>query len=122
MVTNWVDRVPTYPGKWKITRSDGSYEYVTMERADEPTVEGTPVNAANLNAIEAGIVVAQSTATDASSRAYNCMPYGGGTFTGNVKGATVGGHNIGVRNMIFYADDETTGITENISYIKCYDK
>jgi hypothetical protein len=44
------DRVPTYPNRYKITREDGSSEYVTLKRADNPTVEGTPLNADTLNA------------------------------------------------------------------------
>ena len=44
---NWVDRVPTKAGKW--TKSDETSTTVTLTRADEPTEEGTPVNAANLN-------------------------------------------------------------------------
>lgn len=51
----WLDRVPTYPGRVKITKEDGTFEYVTIERADEPTVVGTPVNAANMNALEAKV-------------------------------------------------------------------
>ena len=38
------DRVSTYPGRMKLTRADGTYEYVTLERADAPTQEGTPIN------------------------------------------------------------------------------
>lgn len=40
------DRIPTQPNRVKITKSDGSSEYVTWERADEPTQEGTPLNKA----------------------------------------------------------------------------
>ena len=46
-----VDRVPTYPNRIKLTRSDGSVEYVTWERADAPTVEGTPINKALFDSI-----------------------------------------------------------------------
>ena len=98
MATNWLDRVPTYPGRWKITKSNGSIEYVTMERADEPTVAGTPLNAANMNALEQAVVSAQSAATTAqttannanttantaNTTANNAMPKSGGTFTGVV--------------------------------------
>lgn len=44
------DRVPKYPGRVKITQSDGTSEYVTIERADEPVSgnEGTPLNKATL--------------------------------------------------------------------------
>lgn len=38
------DRVSTYPGRVKLTKTNGSSEYVTLERADAPTQEGTPIN------------------------------------------------------------------------------
>ena len=41
-----IDRVPTKPGRVKLTKEDGSIEYVTTERADEPTEPGTPLNKA----------------------------------------------------------------------------
>ena len=50
-----VDRVPTYPNRIKITRDDGSTELVTWERADEPVVEGTPINKALFDSIKADI-------------------------------------------------------------------
>lgn len=50
-----VDRVPTYPNRIRITREDGSTELVTWERADEPTVEGTPINKALFDSIAADI-------------------------------------------------------------------
>lgn len=53
MAIKFVDRVPTRPGRIKITPEDGSaIWYGVMERADEPSVEGTPINAANLNAMQ----------------------------------------------------------------------
>lgn len=42
------DRVSTQPGRVKITHDDGTIEYVTLERADEPTQTGTPLNKASL--------------------------------------------------------------------------
>lgn len=48
------DRIPTSPGRVKITRSDGTTEYVTLERADEPTQVGTPLNKASLFTDEMG--------------------------------------------------------------------
>lgn len=42
------DRIPTLPGRVKFTKTDGTTEYVTMERADEPTEVGTPLNKATL--------------------------------------------------------------------------
>lgn len=38
------DRQPTQVGRRKITHADGTSEYVTVEMADEPTREGTPLN------------------------------------------------------------------------------
>jgi hypothetical protein len=38
------DRVSTYPGRVKLTRADGTSEYVTLQRADVPSQEGTPLN------------------------------------------------------------------------------
>ena len=42
------NRVPTKPGRIKLTDDSGNSQYYTMERADEPTVEGTPLNKATL--------------------------------------------------------------------------
>lgn len=53
MAIKFVDRVPTRPGRIKITPENGTAPwYGIMERADEPSVVGTPINAANLNAIQ----------------------------------------------------------------------
>ena len=49
---NWEDRLPTLTGRRKITHSDGTSEYVTVEMADEPTNEGTPLNRYNLMAMQ----------------------------------------------------------------------
>lgn len=38
------DRIPTYPGRVKITHEDGTAEYVTLERADDAIQEGTQFN------------------------------------------------------------------------------
>lgn len=39
-----VDRVPTYIGRIKLVPVSGSDNLFDMSRADEPTVEGTPIN------------------------------------------------------------------------------
>jgi len=52
---NVVDRVSTYPGRVKLTKANGTIEYVTWERADEPTVPGTPINKALFDSIAADI-------------------------------------------------------------------
>jgi hypothetical protein len=48
---NIVDRVPTYAGRIKLTPVSGQPDTFTMERADEPTVEGTPLDKATLDSI-----------------------------------------------------------------------
>lgn len=58
---NVVDRVPTYPNRVKITKSNGTSEYVTWERADEPTVPGTPINKALFDSILSDIGLAKHT-------------------------------------------------------------
>ena len=53
MAVNWVDRVPTRANRVLITPENGGTPYyATVTRADEPSVVGTPVNAANLNAMQ----------------------------------------------------------------------
>lgn len=49
------DRVSTYPGRVKLTKTNGSSEYVTLERADAPTQEGTPINKALFDSIKTDI-------------------------------------------------------------------
>ncbi len=50
-----LDRVAAQPGRYKITMPDGSSQYVTIERADEPTRNGTPINKALFDSIAADI-------------------------------------------------------------------
>lgn len=52
----FVDRVSAYPGRYIMTTADGSASYVILERADEPTVVGTPLNAETFNAMVASFV------------------------------------------------------------------
>lgn len=61
MAEKFVDRQSVYPNRYKITRADGSSEYITLERADEPTVVGTPLNAATFNKLIAEFGSAEST-------------------------------------------------------------
>lgn len=60
----FTDRKPTKPNRFKITREDGSTYYVVLERADEPTEDGTPLNAEILNSIMEDIEKAQKTADE----------------------------------------------------------
>ena len=41
---DFLDRIPTLAGRRKITHAVGTSVYVTVEMADEPSVEGTPLN------------------------------------------------------------------------------
>ncbi len=45
----FIDRKATKPNRYKATPEEGNSFYVVLERADEPTEEGTPLNAAMLN-------------------------------------------------------------------------
>jgi hypothetical protein len=49
---DFLDRIPTQAGRRKITHADGTSEYVTVEMADEPSVEGTPLNRAAFMALQ----------------------------------------------------------------------
>ena len=48
---NIVDRVPTHAGRVKLTPVSGQTNIFDMERADNPTVEGTPIDKATLDSI-----------------------------------------------------------------------
>jgi len=53
MSVNFKDRVSTYPNRYLVTPENGTAYYVTLERADEPTTMGTPLNAATMNKLAA---------------------------------------------------------------------
>lgn len=65
------DRVAKYPGRWTMVKSDGSSEIVTLVRNDEPTKEGTPINAETLNTLStvAGAINAKDEAVSAARSA-----------------------------------------------------
>lgn len=48
---NIVDRVPTHPGRIKLTPVEGQTDLFDVARADDPTVEGTPLDKATLDSI-----------------------------------------------------------------------
>lgn len=48
---NFVDRVPTHAGRMLLKPVAGMPDTFTLERADEPTVEGTPLDKATLDSI-----------------------------------------------------------------------
>lgn len=47
----FVDRQSTYPNRYKVTPENGEPYYVVLERADEPLVQGTPLNAEQMNGL-----------------------------------------------------------------------
>lgn len=86
MAIDFVDRVPTYPGRIKFTKEDGTVIFGTWERADNPTVEGTPLNAATFRAMQAdnGLSVDReifisTTGSDSTGDGSQAKPYA--TFT-----------------------------------------
>ena len=47
----FIDRKSTYPNRYTMTDENGNVSLVTLERADEPVTEGTPLNAETFNAL-----------------------------------------------------------------------
>lgn len=118
-----VDRVPTYPNRIKITRSDGSSEYVTWERADEPTVEGTPINKALFDSIlsETGLrdditVYVSKAGSDALGNGTSANPYGTITKALETLPKHLNGKNViinvgaGLYNEAVAVEDFTSGV------------
>ena len=63
-----IDRVPTRPNRIKLTsESDGSINYYAWERADEPTVDGTPINKELFDSIDTDITNLQQTTSKNTS-------------------------------------------------------
>ena len=71
MPIHFEDRQAKYPNRWTMKKSDGTSEVVTLIRNDEPTVEGTPMNAETLNQLSdvAGADVARAQAEAAAQNA-----------------------------------------------------
>ena len=71
MPIHFEDRQAKYPNRWTMKKSDGTSEVVTLIRNDEPTVEGTPMNAETLNRLSdvAGADVARVQAEAAAQNA-----------------------------------------------------
>lgn len=68
---HFVDRKAKYPGRWTMTKSDGTSEIITLIRNDEPVVDGTPMNADTLNTLSdvAGADIAREKAEAAAEEA-----------------------------------------------------
>ena len=82
MPFDFKDRVPSKLGRVKITPENGGTPYyAVVERADDPTVVGTPLSAANLNTAQETLVY--TTTTSASTwRAVYIAPNGKDTNAG----------------------------------------
>lgn len=77
------DRVPTKLGRVKITPENGGAPYyAVVERADEPSVAGTPLSAANLNAAQETLSYTSTTSVSSYKRVY-LSPSGKDTNTGD---------------------------------------
>lgn len=75
MPIHFEDRQSKYPNRWTMKKSDGTSEVVTLIRNDEPTVEGTPMNAETLNQLSdvAGADLARAEAEAAAYSAQNIV-------------------------------------------------
>ena len=51
----FIDRESAYPNRYVMTDENGNTSYIYLERADEPTVPGTPLNAETFNNMFASI-------------------------------------------------------------------
>lgn len=51
-MVNFIDRESMRPGRYRVTTEAGESYYVNLERADEPTVVGTPLNAEVFNKLQ----------------------------------------------------------------------
>lgn len=71
MPITFVDRSARKPGRVRIVPDNGSTPYyATIERADEATVEGTPLNAWNLNQAQETLAYQDSVGTHTFKRVY----------------------------------------------------
>lgn len=71
MPFTFIDRIARKPGRIRIVpENGGSAYYATMERADEPTVEGSPLNAWNLNQAQETLAYQDSVGTHTFKRVY----------------------------------------------------
>lgn len=59
-----IDRIPTHPGRVRMTPVDGQENTYDMVRADNPTVDGTPINRALFESIRGDMTVMQTNLSD----------------------------------------------------------
>lgn len=118
---NIVDRVPTHPGRIKLTPVEGQTDVFDMVRADDPTVEGTPLDKATFNSIIQSRLtgryyaptVTRTVESSASSGA-NILPksWSSVTSTGAVSGSYIvtasGSSSTGTPEKAFDGDNGTS--------------
>lgn len=68
----FLDRVSAYPNRYVMTDENGNTSYIYLERADEPTVPGTPLNAETFEKMSGDILK-------------QVLPLSGGTMTGPLR-------------------------------------
>ena len=79
--TEVIDRVPTYPGRVKMTPVSGQQDVYDLSRADDPITEGTPINKALFDQKaytltgNATVYVSQSSGSDAAGTGSASAPY-----------------------------------------------
>lgn len=73
---DFVDRVPTYANRMKVTPESGSAFYATIERADVPITEGTPLNAETFNGLQADVGVMTYTHSRSSAGVHDFVGSG----------------------------------------------
>ena len=98
---NIVDRVPKYPGRVKLTPVEGQADKFVMERADEPTNPGTPIDKATLDSIIKSrltgryyVPVASPVKTTSRTVRANPLPTSSWVETNGYKDASSGGYLI----------------------------
>lgn len=107
MAINFVDRVPTYANRMKITPESGTAYYATVERADSPITNGTPLSAETFNTMQEGL----------ESQIAANMPKSGGVFTGYVQADSTKRAGSYLRNIVVRADSVDGAQQSTVSII-----
>lgn len=102
----FLDRVPTYPGRVKMTPVTGQANTYDMVRADSPTVEGTPIDKAAFDSIIQsrltgrfyGMTVAKNIRSN-QSFTVNPVPTSGWVLSADELQATSGGYTATVNSL-----------------------
>ena len=122
MPFDFKDRVPSKLGRVKITPENGGTPYYAiLERADEPSIAGTPLSAANLNAAQENLVYQDTTGVHTFKRVY-IATNGNDANTGNTTSVPMASIRAAIRKyakwhkyLDLYLADGT--YTENIGTI-----